>query len=189
MTEAAVEPVPTPAVATTPEAVERCADRFRASACAFLPAGIVAGVATVVAGAGPSVLAAAYLTCACAAVIIFPLARWTTVSLLSEVPVRAADRPVVLVTRARTALAAITEMVVAVAIAVVLGVVLDRASDAPVWPAFLAPVLLGFAFVTVWQGRWAEVVEARRGGILVRPAGVRARRANAELVPDRGAGD
>jgi hypothetical protein len=76
-------------------------------------------------------------------------------------------------------------MAVASAIAVGIGVVLDRATGTPVWPAFLAPVLLGFAFLTVWQGYWTEVVEARRGGILVRPAGVMSRRTNAELLlPD-----
>jgi hypothetical protein len=185
VTEAAIEPVPAPAVATPPEPVERCSDRFRASACAFFPAGIVAAVLTVFVGAGPSVFAATYLTTACAAVIMFPIARWTTVSILTESPVRPAGRPVAFLARGRTAFAALTEMAVASAIAVGIGVVLDRATGTPVWPAFLAPVLLGFAFLTVWQGYWTEVVEARRGGILVRPAGVMSRRTNAELLlPD-----
>lgn len=182
MTEAAIEPAPVPAVATTPEPVERCADRFRASACAFLPAGIIAAILTVFVGVGPSVFAAAYLTGACAAVIMFPVARWTTMSLLSEAPIRPSDQPIVVVSRARTALAALTETAVASGIGVGLGTLLDRAFGAPVWPAFLAPVLLGFAFLAVWQGYWAEVVETRRGGVLVRSAGMKARRTNAELV-------
>lgn len=182
MTEAAIEPAPVPAVATTPEPVERCADRFRASACAFFPAGIVAAILTVFVGVGPSVFAAAYLTSACAAVIMFPVARWTTMSLLSEAPIRPSDEPIVVVSRGQTALAALTEMAVASVVGVGLVTLLDRAFGAPAWPAFLAPVLLGFAFLTVWQGYWAAVVEARRGGVLVRPAGMKARHTRAELV-------
>ncbi len=186
MTEAAVGPAPVPGVeataATVPPPVERCASRFRASAWAFFPAGIIASLLTVFVGVGPSVFAAAYLTTACAAVIMFPFARWTTTSVLSDAPVRPADEPVVMVSWARTTVAALAEVAVVVVLGVVLGLLFDRSPGTAVWPAFLSPVLLGFAFLTLWQGHWAQAVEARRGGILVRPSGMKARRAGAQLI-------
>ncbi|MCU1459409.1 MAG: hypothetical protein JWL73_3501 [Actinomycetia bacterium] len=186
MTEAALGPAPTsdrvPPVATHTERVERCSDRFRAGAGAFLPAGILAAVVTVV-REGPSVSAAAYLTSVCAALIMFPVARRTTLSLLAEAPVRPPDRPVRLTSGLRNAAAALAEMALVSLVVVAFGVGLDRALGAPEWPAFLAPILLGFAFLALWQGRWADAVEAQRSGVLVRPAGIKARRANAQLVP------
>jgi hypothetical protein len=186
VTEAAIGPAPVPGVpaplAAAPAPVERCADRFRASAWAFLPAGIVASVFTVF-YEGPSVFAATYLTTVCAAVIMFPVARWTTMSLLSDAPVQPEEELVVRVPWTRTTIAAVTEMVVVSVVGLGLGILLDRSVGAPVWVAFFAPVLLGFAFLALWQAFWAELVEARRGGILVRPAGITARRANAQYIP------